>query len=219
MLPGVGMDSSIRFNLPDSVVAAVDTTRRYRTTDEQMEVVLALTRANIDNGGGPFGAAVFDDDGQVVAVGVNRVVADSAPIAHAEILAIAAAGQALRTWDLASVGRFSLVSSTEPCAMCLGAVPWSGVATLVVGARDADARAVGFDEGHKPDDWVEHLEKVGIAVHKDVARDRAADLLHHYRDTGGRVYNGATNPRHDDGPLSAAAPSLADAPGPDEEWR
>lgn len=186
------MVSSVHLNLPASVLSVVDENGRYRSIEHQMTLVLEVTEANVKAGGGPFGAAVFDHEGRVVAIGANRVVPDSAPIAHAEIVAIAAAGQRLGTWDLASVGRFNLVSSTEPCAMCLGAVPWSGVSTLAVGARDSDARSVGFDEGRKPADWVDHLTRSGISVHRDVARAEASALLRAYVDSGGRLYNGTT---------------------------
>ncbi len=204
--------SSIHLSLPASVLSLVEEGVRYRSIDQQMALVLKVTKENIDLGGGPFGAAVFDHEGRVVAIGVNRVVPDSAPIAHAEILAIAAAGQRLGTWDLASVGRYSLVSSTEPCAMCLGAVPWSGVSTLAVGARDEDARAVGFDEGHKPADWVDHLTRLGISVHRDVARAEASALLRAYVEAGGSLYNGAIDtagigaePRRSPDPTSASS--------------
>jgi tRNA(Arg) A34 adenosine deaminase TadA len=82
-----------------------------------------------------------------------------------------------------------LVSSTEPCVMCLGAVVWSGVRRLVCGARDRDARKVGFDEGPKPDDWIGALEARGITVVRDVGREEAAGVLHHYVARGGVIYN------------------------------
>ncbi len=158
--------------------------------EDQMRLVLDLAAENSRRGGGPFAAAIFTDTGEVLAVGVNRFVPDSAPIAHAEIVAIAAAGQRLGTWNLRSVGRLTLVSSTEPCAMCMGAVPWSGVRSLVIGARDADARSVGFDEGNKPDDWADHLASLGIDVRVDVLRAEAAAVLADYAEGGGPIYNG-----------------------------
>ena len=160
--------------------------------DGRMDIAIELAEANVAEGGGPFGAAIFGDDGTFIAPGVNRVVPSSVPIAHAEIVAIGLAAQFLGTWNISSLGTFELVSSTEPCAMCLGAVPWSGVAHLACGARDSDARAVGFDEGHKPEDWVEHLESVGIMVTRDVQRERAAAVLHGYASKGGAIYNGGS---------------------------
>lgn len=155
-----------------------------------MRFVIDLAAANVADGGGPFGAAIFDREGRLIAPGVNRVVPASTPIAHAEIVAIAMAGQRLGTWDLGSAGAFELVTTTEPCAMCLGAVPWSGVKRLVCGARDEDARAVGFDEGHKPSDWVERLGADGIEIIRDVERTGAAKVLSDYASGGGSIYNG-----------------------------
>ncbi len=198
--------SSVTFNLPDTVVVAateaIESQRSFTSSVEKMRFVLNLTALNIDDGGGPFGAAVFDGDHRLLAPGVNRVVADSAPVAHAEIVAIAAAGQTAETWDLATRGDLTLVTSTEPCAMCLGAVPWSGVGAVIIGSRDADARAAGFDEGHKPRDWMEHLASIGISVERDVLRAEAAEALSDYSTNGGPIYNGRTKPRSGLGPES-----------------
>lgn len=162
----------------------------FPTVEDRMEVVIDLARQNVNEGGGPFGAAVFAKDGTFIAPGINRVVLAAVPIAHAEIVAIALAGQAVGSWDVASHGSFELVTSTEPCAMCLGAVPWAGVDRLVCGARDSDARQVGFDEGHKPTDWVSALKAAGIEVAQDVLRDQAIGLLQGYASGGGAIYNG-----------------------------
>ncbi len=155
-----------------------------------MELVLEMVAKNIDDGGGPFAAGVFDSEGYLVGAGVNRVVPASAAIAHAEMVAIAAAGQRLGTWNLGASRPRQLVTSTEPCAMCLGAVPWSGVSSMATGARDSDARAVGFDEGDKMADWAALLEARDITVIRDVLRERSVELLQQYAQTGGEIYNG-----------------------------
>ncbi len=183
--------TSITIDLPEWVWQRVGDRPVLATVDERMALVIDLAAGNVADGGGPFAAAVFDEAGRLIAPGVNRVIPSSAPIAHAEIVAIAMAGQTLRTWDLASAGAYELVTSTEPSAMCLGAIPWSGVRRLVCGARDEDARAVGFDEGHKPHDWVAHLEAAGIEVRRDVRRREAAAVLRSYVDHGGSIYNGS----------------------------
>lgn len=162
----------------------------FDSLDDRMQLVIELAQRNVDEGGGPFGAAIFATDGTFVAPGLNRVVATAVPVAHAEIVAIGLAGQTLGSWDVASLGSFELVSSTEPCAMCLGAVPWSGVEHLACGARDADARDVGFDEGNKPPSWVSDLEAAGIRVTQDVRRGDAVALLRGYAEGGGAIYNG-----------------------------
>ena len=91
--------------------------------------------------------------------------------------------------NLAAGGRaVTLYSTAEPCAMCLGAIPWSGVNRVVCGARDADVRAVGFDEGDKPVRWVEKFRRRGIAVTRDVRRAEAVGLLARYAAEGGVQY-------------------------------
>ena len=80
------------------------------------------------------------------------------------MVAIMVAQQLVGDFDLCGEGQppYELVASTEPCAMCLGAIPWSGVRYLVCGARSEDAQRIGFDEGPKPVEWVRSLEKRGM---------------------------------------------------------
>jgi len=73
--------------------------------------------------------------------------------------------------------------------MCLGAIPWSGVRSVVCSARDQDARSIGFDEGSKPQNWVKSLENRGIDVVRDVLREKAKAVLLQYGSTGGLIYN------------------------------
>jgi tRNA(Arg) A34 adenosine deaminase TadA len=163
----------------------------YASDAARMAAVIALAEENIRRGGGPFGAAVFDcASGRCVAVGVNRVVAGRCSHLHAEMVALARAQQTLGTHDLGTAGRFALFTSVEPCAMCLGAVVWSGIARLVCGATGADAEAVGFDEGPKPADWISALAQRGIRVRRQLLRPRARAVLRAYAATGGWIYNG-----------------------------
>jgi tRNA(Arg) A34 adenosine deaminase TadA len=165
----------------------------FASIEERMRFVIELSRVNVERRtGGPFGAAVFErDSGRVVGVGVNLVESGKCSIAHAEMVAIAVAQQAVGSYDLGAEGFVchELVTSTEPCAMCLGAIPWSGIRRVVCGARDEDARAIGFDEGSKPADWVGSLERRGIAVVRDVLREQARRVLVKYKESGGVIYN------------------------------
>lgn len=160
---------------------------------ERMGLVLELARQNVAYGGGPFAAAVFEaESGRLLTPGVNMVEIAGNSVLHAEIVALMLAHQALGRFDLGAgdLPAYELVTSCEPCAMCLGAVHWSGVRRLVCGARDEDARAIGFDEGDKPAHWQAGLEGRGISVVRDVLRPAAAALLQHYLAAGGIVYNG-----------------------------
>ncbi|NKN32009.1 nucleoside deaminase [Marichromatium bheemlicum] len=158
----------------------------------QMALVLTLAEETVrQHSGGPFAAAVFTRaDGQLLGAAVNRVGPSHCSLAHAEMLALASAQQRLGDDDLgrACPGGCVLVSSAEPCAMCMGAIPWSGVEALCCGARDSDVRAIGFDEGDKPENWVAGYAQRGITVTRDLLRPRAIAVLEHYAASGGEHY-------------------------------
>jgi tRNA(Arg) A34 adenosine deaminase TadA len=177
--------------LPEWLDDATSGFGEYHTDAQRMAGVIGLARRNVDEGtGGPFSAAIFEtESGRLIAAGVNVVVPTNAAIAHAEAMAVAAAGQAIGSFDLAAHGPTSLFASTEPCVMCLGVTVWSGVSRLACAGRDEDAREIGFDEGPKHPEWVAELEKRGIAVERDLERDSSIDVLRHYLATGGNIYN------------------------------
>jgi tRNA(Arg) A34 adenosine deaminase TadA len=160
--------------------------------EERMRLAIALSRRSLEAGGGPFGAAVFDArDGRLIAPGVNLVVPARCSVAHAEVIAIAVAQQVLQGSDLSAGGMppCELVTTTEPCAQCFGAVLASGVRRLVCGARTEDAEAVGFDEGEKPTDWAGALAGRGLEVVRDVLRGPAAEVLREYARRGLPIYH------------------------------
>ena len=166
--------------------------RTFPTPEERMGFVIQLSRLNVRYAsGGPFGAAVFDRDGLLIAPGINLVASSNCSLLHAEMVALACAQQSLGRFDIGNGGRVAcdLYASTEPCAMCFGAIPWSGVSGLVCGARDRDARAIGFDEGPKLSDWTGALTRRGIAVRRDLLRQEACAVLREYAAKGGVIYN------------------------------
>lgn len=179
--------------LPDWLAGFAAGTSRIESVEERMDFVIAAARANIEAGtGGPFAAAVFEaGSGKLVSVGVNLVLTLNLSAFHAEILALTLAQRQLGTYDLGAAGLpgHELVASSEPCAMCLGAIVWSGIRGLVSGAAGADARSIGFDEGPKPRDWRAALEQRGITVEPEIRRDAAAEVLAEYARLGGRIYN------------------------------
>ncbi len=160
--------------------------------EERMRVAISLAETNVANGsGGPFGALVVTaEEGRVVAAGVNRVEPAQCSSAHAEILALSLAQQRLGSARLShtQLGPLELVTSCEPCAMCLGAIPWSGVRSVLCGATKADAEAVGFDEGDRSEQWVNELAQRGIVVHTGILRQSAAEVLRLYARRGGEIY-------------------------------
>ena len=188
----------LTIQLPDWVGDYIKTSPAiFPAMDDCMDFVIDLSRQNIERAtGGPFGAAVFDADGRLVAPGVNMVIPQNCSILHAEIVAMALAQKVLGRFDLSDGGcqTFALFTSTEPCAMCFGAIPWSGVRRVVCGAARKDAEAVGFDEGPKPANWIAELKQRGIDVVTDVCRETAAAVLKDYAASGGLIYNSSAHP-------------------------
>jgi tRNA(Arg) A34 adenosine deaminase TadA len=88
---------------------------------------IELARANIGEGGRPFGA-VLVHDGQVVATGVNHIHATHDPTAHAEMTAIRAASRKLGSPDLSGS---TVYASGHPCPMCMAAMRMAGVTEVV----------------------------------------------------------------------------------------
>lgn len=183
----------IEFLLPDWLYEFAHNVSVIREIDDRVAFVIEASRRNVfEKTGGPFAAAVFEKDtGKLVSLGVNLVQKERLSILHAEMIAITLAQRKLDTYDLGAHGLASheLVTSTEPCAMCFGAIPWSGVQRVVSSARDADARSVGFDEGPKLVDWRAALEQRGIEVICDVRRNEAIAVLSEYARIGGLIYN------------------------------
>jgi len=162
--------------------------------EERMRWVIELSRQNVEHAsGGPFAAAVFDSaNGKLLGAGVNRVEPLHCSPAHAEMIAVALAQKNLRTWDLGNDAALptQLVTSSQPCLMCLGATLWSGVIRLTYAATAADVTAIlGFDEGPLPADWQGQLLKRGIMVEGEILRGEAAVVLELYKKKQGTVYN------------------------------
>jgi tRNA(Arg) A34 adenosine deaminase TadA len=183
----------ITFTLPEWLAEYEECWKPSVLAEERMRFVIGASERNVREGtGGPFAAAVFvHESGDLVALGVNLVVSRQSSVLHAEMVALMLAQQRLRTFDLGVAGMPShdLVTSCEPCAMCMGAIPWSGVRYLVVGAAGGDAGSIGFDEGAKPENWCRELESRGIRVQTGVCRKEACEVLKLYRQTGGCIYN------------------------------
>lgn len=177
----------IHLTLPPWIGDVVDEHKRYVTDEERVGLAIELSRRNIEHShGGPFGAAVFNAEGRVVSVGVNRVVPQTCSVAHAEMMAYMTAQQRLATFRLnEDGGRYTLATSAQPCCQCYGATVWAGVDELLIGARAGDVEELTeFDEGPLPADWVGELERRGIAVRRDILREQARSVLATYGQSG-----------------------------------
>jgi tRNA(Arg) A34 adenosine deaminase TadA len=185
------LPTHLELALPDWVAPHVAAWPEAPDDTTRMRLVLGLARENVlRDGGGPFAAAVFAA-GRVVAVGVNRVLPEKNSLLHAEVLALMLAERhyASHTLGAADLPCLTLASSCEPCAMCLGAILWSGVKRVVCGAAREDATRLKFDEGPVFPASYRYLEDRGIAFAREVCRAEAVEVLEQYRRRGGVIYN------------------------------
>ena len=160
----------------------------------RMRLAVALSAENVvRRTGGPFAAVIFEAEShKIVAAGVNIVVPQGTSLAHGEVVALVLAQEALGTHDLGrrDLPTFEMATTSQPCIQCYGALIWSGVHKVLVGARGADVEAlVGFDEGPVPQDWVGQWAARGIETQVDVLRDEACAVLKAYKASGAPVYN------------------------------
>jgi tRNA(Arg) A34 adenosine deaminase TadA len=180
--------------LPAWAAQYLDHDAVYASEAERMGLVIELARENVLRGaGGPFGAAVFESaTGRLVSVGVNLVVPLNNSVLHAETVALMLAEQRRGSYTLRAPGlpAHELVASCDPCAMCLGAILWSGVRRLVCGATREDAAAAGFEEGPVFPASYEYLADRGVEVVHGVRRAEARAVLELYLSRGGVIYNG-----------------------------
>jgi tRNA(adenine34) deaminase len=108
--------------------------------EDLMRSAIAVAQSALKTADVPVGALIVDGENNIIATGYNEREAHQDPTAHAEIVAIRRAAQKLGTWRLAEC---KLVVTLEPCAMCAGAIAQSRIETLVFGAWDEKAGAVG----------------------------------------------------------------------------
>ncbi len=167
---------------------------RIERLEDRMAEVIRFSRLNFENKtGGPFSAGVFEQDsGKLIVIGVNRVMPTNCSSAHAEVMALSLAQKIVGNWDLGAAGlpAHQLVVNWRPCAMCYGAVIWSGVRSLVVAGDGPELEEItGFDEGPVHPDWRGELERRGISVVEDVLREQALAVYRAFAASQNIVYN------------------------------
>lgn len=188
------MKSELTVSLPDWVQQQVDFDHHYRDDAARMMLAIQLARSNVEHdSGGPFGAAIFDQDsGRLVSVGVNRVLPLHNCTLHAEMLAFMFGQANVGSHTLNQPGQPSrtLYTACSPCAMCLGACLWSGVRRIVIAARREDAQEIGFEEGPVFPASEVYLRERGIVIEHDVMRDEGRAVLQRYAELDRLRYNG-----------------------------
>lgn len=150
-----------------------------RADEDRLVHAIELARRSRENGNHPFGALLVDAKGDVVLEAENTVLAEHDCTGHAELNLVRAAS---RGFDEATLGGFTLYTSTEPCAMCAGAIYWSGIGRVVFalsgvalngmveGGNEAElslpCREVFARGGRTVDVSGPHLDEEARAVHE-----------------------------------------------------
>lgn len=191
---GIPAHPQIRVVYPEWVDDVVDFDARCPDDEARMRVAITVARENVvRQTGGPFGAAIFAaSGGPLVAVGMNLVVPLKNSTLHAEMVAFMMAQARAGHYTLAAPGLppHELFTSCEPCAMCLGAVLWSGVRRVVWSATREDANALAFDEGPVFASSYKYLRRRGIQFDAGLLRAEGQAVLQLYREAEGTIYNG-----------------------------
>ena len=109
--------------------------------NEFMDVAIDLSDDNFEKKyGGPFGACVVKD-GKIIGKGINQVIKDHDPTAHAEIMAIRNACKTISSHDLSEC---EIYTSCYPCPMCLSAIIWANIKKVYYANTKEDAADIGF---------------------------------------------------------------------------
>ena len=149
--------------------------------NEFMDVAIDLSDDNFDKKyGGPFGACIVKN-GEIIGKGINRVIKNNDPTAHAEIVAIRDACKKLNTYDLSGC---ELYTSCYPCPMCLSAIIWSNIKKVYYANTKEDAADIGF----RDDDIYDYFEKLSdnkvdnhILNLKSMSREEAIKVFEQYK--------------------------------------
>jgi len=137
-----------------------------------MAQALEVARTALDHDDVPVGALVVID-GQLVASGENRREVDQDPSAHAEVVALRRAAQALGRWRLDEA---TVYVTLEPCVMCAGALLNARVERVVIGALDEKAGGAGSRYNLLADPRLLHEPELTY----DVAAEESAALLREF---------------------------------------
>jgi tRNA(Arg) A34 adenosine deaminase TadA len=155
--------------------------------NEFMDVAIDLSDDNFDkNFGGPFGACVVKD-GKIIGKGINMVIKNNDPTAHAEIVAIRNACANIKSYDLSGC---ELYTSCYPCPMCLSAIIWANIKKVYYANTKEDASEIGFR-----DDFIyDYLEKLTQDIQdnkvlklKSMDREEAIKVFDRYKEDKDKI--------------------------------
>ena len=134
--------------------------------------------------GGPFGAVVYKD-GKIVGKGVNRVVGNNDPTAHAEIEAIRNACKNLKTFDLTGC---ELYATGYPCPMCMSAIIWANIKKVYYSADYKDASNIGFRDDYIFNFLKNNCTDENILQLQEIDKKEILQLYKEYNETDKQMY-------------------------------
>ena len=155
--------------------------------NEYMELAIDLSDDNFDkNYGGPFGACIVKD-GKIIGKGINRVIKNNDPTAHAEIVAIRDACKNIESHDLSGC---EIYTSCYPCPMCLSAIIWANIKKVYYANTKEDAANIGFR-----DDYIyDYIEKLANNIQdkkvlnlKSMDRENAIKVFERYQEDKDKI--------------------------------
>ena len=142
---------------------------------------IALNEATygiMNNEGGPFGAVIVrNSDGKIIAKAHNTVLKDSNPTHHAEINAI---GKAAKKEGIDLSGTI-IYSTVEPCPMCLAAIHWAKINTVIYGTTISTSKAYGFNEINLTDKKFNKIANLKMELVPGILKDEAENLFQRLR--------------------------------------
>ena len=153
---------------------------------DPMKLAIDQAKRTMSEGiGGPFGAAIVDSAGEVIAVSSNRVLGDHDPTAHAEIMAIREACKVLGTHDLSGC---IMYATGYPCPMCLSAMIWANIKMCYFGVTPFDAEKIGFR-----DDFIYRFIDAGcndesVLKFEEIRREECLALFKEYHEKEKEIY-------------------------------
>ena len=152
--------------------------------NEYMHLAKQTAQKGMSKGeGGPFGAVITNEKGEVISIGNNQVLKENDPTAHAEIVAIRDACKKLNTYDLS---KYVLYTSCEPCPMCLSAIIWANIKNVYFGCTKDDAGNIGF----RDDIIYDYLSGIDVNLlnMKQIDRNECIELFEEYKKENKVIY-------------------------------
>lgn len=142
--------------------------------EKLMQSAIDVCRRGIAAGQSPFGAAIADREGELIAAAHNTVRLTCDPTAHAEVNAIRKAAETLGKIDLTG---HVMATTCEPCPMCAAAIHWARLEVVYFGASIADADEAGFNEMPVSCEHLYERGRSSVQVERGVLRDACRSLF------------------------------------------